>query len=188
MRSDWSILFVGPVGSGKTTAVHALSDQPVAQTEVLATDETAQIKSHTTVAMDVGEFDLGNSYTLRLLGAPGQERFDFMWDILLEQANAVVILVDHSKPTPLQDLDYYLNVVAQRSEHRQLPAIVAITHTDHDAAFSPHVYREHLLKAPPSFACAMVPVMAADARKTDDIKRLVICLTAILEMEQRFGQ
>ena len=40
---EWSILFMGPVGSGKTQAIKTLSDIEVAGTEAIATDETADM-------------------------------------------------------------------------------------------------------------------------------------------------
>ena len=90
---ECSVLFMGPVGAGKSMAVQTLSDIDVAGTEESATDETSAFKSLTTVCMDAGVLELGDGDKVRLIGAPGQDRFDFMWDILLEQAQAVVLLV-----------------------------------------------------------------------------------------------
>ena len=56
---EWSILFMGPVGSGKTQAIKTLSDIEVAGTEAIATDETADMKQFTTVSMDAGVLELG---------------------------------------------------------------------------------------------------------------------------------
>ena len=56
---EWSVLFLGPVGSGKTQAIRSVSDIDVVDTEALATDETAAVKQTTTVAMDVGVMMLG---------------------------------------------------------------------------------------------------------------------------------
>lgn len=85
---------MGPVGAGKTTAIHTLSDIEVVHTEARATDATRHLKATTTVSMDVGVLHLPGNDKLRLYGAPGQDRFDFMWDILLEQAKAAIVLTD----------------------------------------------------------------------------------------------
>lgn len=98
---ELTILFMGPVGSGKTNAISVLSDIEVIDTDVAASDETALIKDKTTVAMDVGVLELGGGDKLRLYGAPGQDRFDFMWDILLTQAKCLVITLNHANPDPL---------------------------------------------------------------------------------------
>ena len=46
------IIFTGPVGVGKTTAISALSDEPPVQTDASASDMTLVRKGYTTVAMD----------------------------------------------------------------------------------------------------------------------------------------
>ena len=95
---------MGPVGAGKTTAIHTLSDIEVVHTEARATDATRHLKATTTVSMDVGVLHLPGNDKLRLYGAPGQDRFDFMWDILLEQAKAAIVLVNHAAPHPERDV------------------------------------------------------------------------------------
>ena len=98
---EWSVLFMGPVGAGKTEAIRTLSDIEVVDTDVGATDETRLLKANTTVSMDVGVLNLGEGDKLRLYGAPGQGRFDFMWEILLEHAKGVVIMLNRVVKNPL---------------------------------------------------------------------------------------
>ena len=89
---EWSILFMGPVGAGKSKAIQSISDIEVVDTDMMATDEVRHVKSRTTVSMDVGVLNLSGNDKLRLYGAPGQDRFDFMWDILLPQAKGIVLM------------------------------------------------------------------------------------------------
>lgn len=103
------IVFCGPVGAGKTTAIAALSSAPIVRTDEQATDMTRARKDTTTVAMDFGVIDLSESERIHLYGTPGQERFDFMWDILKKGALGVVLLLDNSRRAPLEDLDFYLD-------------------------------------------------------------------------------
>ncbi len=102
------IIFAGPVGAGKTTAVSVLSDSPVIGTDQQASDMTKAKKSVTTVAMDYGIMKLSDTERVHLYGTPGQERFDFMWDILKKGALGLVLLIDNSRKSPLNDLDFYL--------------------------------------------------------------------------------
>ena len=127
---EWSILFVGPVGAGKTQLIRTISDIEVLATEETPTDATAAWKASTTVAMDVGAMSLGGADHVRLYGAPGQMRFRFMWDVLLEQAKAVVVLVDHSSPDSCADLVEHLRALRQRMAGERRPVVVAVTHAD----------------------------------------------------------
>ena len=46
------IIFTGPVGSGKTTAIRSISDIEIVTTDEQASDMTRSRKAATTVAMD----------------------------------------------------------------------------------------------------------------------------------------
>ena len=108
---EHKILFTGTTGAGKTTAIGGVSEVPPISTDVRNTD-SAFAKAMTTAGLDYGELTLDNGETLRLYGTPGQQRFDFMWRILVEQALGLVILIDNSRPDPLADLRVYLDAFA----------------------------------------------------------------------------
>ncbi|MEE9356953.1 MAG: ATP/GTP-binding protein [Sedimenticolaceae bacterium] len=84
--SNYKIIFTGPVGARKTTAINAVSDTPVIMTDEVASDMTRTRKKSTTVAMDYGVMNLGSGERVHLYGTPGQERFNFMWDHYLQKA------------------------------------------------------------------------------------------------------
>src|SRR5262245_30126910 len=79
---ELKIVFAGPMGAGKTTAICAISDVPPVSTEVRNTDQRVCAKEATTVALDFGQLRLEDGTVVMLYGTPGQERFSFMWDIL----------------------------------------------------------------------------------------------------------
>lgn len=184
---EWSVLFMGPVGAGKTEAIRTLSDINVLDTDVGATDETALLKEKTTVSMDVGVLNLGDGDKLRLYGAPGQERFDFMWEILVEQAKGVVIMLNHANPNPLADFKYYLSSLEKLLPQRVLPVVVGITHVEECLDQSLNNYMDYLNKHTVRFASGLVPVLRVDARKKRDAKALMFAITAMLEMNERLG-
>jgi uncharacterized protein len=184
---EWSILFAGPVGAGKTQAIRTASDVDVVSTEAAATDATALLKPDTTVAMDMGVMRLEGSDRIRLLGSPGQARFDFMWDILLEQARGLVILVDHTRPHALDDLRFYAEQLHGRTGTRWLPWVVGVTHVDGAASQDLRAYRELLAPHPGAGPRGPVPVLRVDARKREDVRALLLALTAMLEMVGRYA-
>ncbi|HEV7805157.1 MAG TPA: ATP/GTP-binding protein [Solirubrobacteraceae bacterium] len=90
----------GPFAAGKTTLVKTMSEIPVIGTETSVTDETSSIKPNTTVSMDFGKLTLVDEdmiVELSLFGTPGQQRFNFMWDVLAEGMDGYLVLVDLSR-------------------------------------------------------------------------------------------
>lgn len=184
---EWSILFMGPVGAGKTEAIRSLSDIEVLDTDVGATDETALLKEKTTVSMDVGVLNLGEGDKLRLVGAPGQGRFDFMWEILAEQARGLVIMLNHANADPLADFAFYLNALQKLIVGRTIPVVVGVTHADQRTDRSLRIYMDYLKSHPVGFASGMVPVFRVDARKKRDAKAMMLAMTGMLEISERLN-
>ncbi len=81
----------------KTTAIETLSDSAPVSTNQSATDMTRVRKAETTVAMDYGTMTLDAQEKIHLYGTPGQERFDFMWDILTSNGLGLILLLDNTR-------------------------------------------------------------------------------------------
>lgn len=121
------IVVVGGFGVGKTTLVRSVSEIRPLNTEETMTrageevDDTAGVaaKTATTVAFDFGRITLDARNVLYLFGAPGQERFWFLWNGLFEGALGAVVLVDTRR------LEVSFDVIG-RLEERGVPFVVAI--------------------------------------------------------------
>lgn len=121
------VVVMGNIGAGKTTLIRTISDTDVIDTDKLATDETAKLKPQTTVAMDFGTLALSNKDSLHLYGTPGQARFEFMRDILIEKAQACIVLANATKEA---DLLYARLLVELIEGQLKIPYLVGLTHTD----------------------------------------------------------
>ncbi|KQV21270.1 MULTISPECIES: ATP/GTP-binding protein [unclassified Kitasatospora] len=96
------IVVVGGFGVGKTTLVGSVSEiRPLSTEETMTkagegVDDLTGVaeKRSTTVAFDFGRITLDDRHVLYLFGAPGQERFWFLWDRLFAGALGAVVLVD----------------------------------------------------------------------------------------------
>ena len=121
------VVVMGPVGSGKSTFVRTVSEIQTVDTDRRATDETALIKATTTVAMDFGRVTFGEKMSLHVYGTPGQERFDFMWEILIQHAHAYIVLVQAHQPRAFRAARRILAFMEQRVS---LPYVVGVTHLD----------------------------------------------------------
>ncbi|MGJ7505480.1 MULTISPECIES: GTP-binding protein [unclassified Variovorax] len=177
------ILFLGPVGAGKTTAVRTISDIDAVDTDVRASDEVSDLKGTTTVAMDMGILQLSDADRIVLYGAPGQDRFDFMWEILLEQSDAVLLVLDHSAADPVADLRRYHSTL-MRVPRQRLPMAIGLTHTDRAPQRPLDIYDGFLKTVKDRCGCMMCtpPVLSMDARSRSDV---LVTLAAMLEVSQR---
>ncbi|MFG2501070.1 ATP/GTP-binding protein [Streptomyces sp. NPDC048441] len=166
------IVVVGGFGVGKTTLVRSVSEIRPLNTEEVMTqagvgvDETADVaaKTTTTVAFDFGRISLNERVVLYLFGAPGQERFWFLWDRLFSGTLGAVVLVD----TRRMDDSWY---AIDRLEHHKTPFVVAVNRFDDDtSAHSLDEIRQAL--ALPGH----VPLIDCDARVRSSGKDVLITL------------
>jgi len=127
------VVVTGSVGAGKSTLIRTISEIEVVDTDRDATDETGLMKQKTTVAFDFGKVQFGSEMALHLYGTPGQERFDFIWDMLIRKAHAYILLVSAHRPS---EFHYARQVMSYMNQRAQIPMIIALTHTDHPEAWS----------------------------------------------------
>jgi len=172
--SNHKIIFTGPVGSGKTTAIASMSDVDIVSTNEQATDMTKEIKASTTVAMDYGIMKLTGDERLHLYGTPGQERFNFMWDILVKGGIGLVLLINNNRPDPFKDMRFFLDSFSEFISHSR----VAIGVTRMDEAMRPRIkdYHKELRDHEKKF-----PVFEVDARERADISLLIEALLYSLD-------
>ena len=164
--TQYKIIFTGPVGAGKTTAIQSISDVPPVTTDAAASDMAKNRKSATTVAMDYGTINLDDGEKIHLYGTPGQERFDFMWDILTAGGIGLILLLDNTRSDPFQDMKFFLksfgNFISDTS--------VAIGVTQMDLSSKPTIADYHIQLNGLGLNPA---VFSVDARVEDDVSLLV---------------
>lgn len=163
------IIFTGPVGAGKTTAIAALSDIPPVSTDAAASDMTKQRKSSTTVALDYGVMNLPGGEKIHLYGTPGQERFDFMWDILTNGGIGLVLLLDNTRADPFQDLKFFISKFREFIDSTSL--VVGVTQMD----LSPNPKLEEYHRQIADMGLNP-PIFEVDARNRADVSILVQAL------------
>ena len=172
--TNYKIVFAGPVGAGKTTAIASLSDVPPVTTDEAASDMTQARKPKTTVAMDYGMMKLADGQRVHLYGTPGQERFDFMWEILVEGGIGLVLLIDGSRPAPQHDLLFFVDAFREFIETTGV--VIGVTRMDLAPELTLDDLHAHLRSTglnPPMFA--------VDARCRSDVQTLVKALLFSLD-------
>lgn len=175
--STYKIIIAGPVGVGKTQAIQVLSDKGVVSTEAIASDHVKLMKKTTTVAMDYGIMKLDGGHQVRLYGTPGQRRFDFMWEILSENALGLILLLNAEGEDPVDDLAYYLDSFQPLIQGSAL--VVGITHAENIPWDLHQRLSEYLVERG-------VPanVSIVDARKREDMQQLVRSLVYMISSQE----
>jgi signal recognition particle receptor subunit beta len=176
------ILFTGPMGAGKTTAIRSLSEIEVVSTEAGNSERHIVDKATTTVALDYGEIQIGSDDKVRLYGIPGQKRFSFMWTILKKRAKGMVLLVNADAPDPIGELTFFLD------EFRELydrgGVVIGLSRSDVcDGPGIDDVY-EALERTNPGL---VIPVFTVDPRQSDQMQNLLLALVVNIEMRAAFG-
>ncbi|MET7645615.1 ATP/GTP-binding protein [Streptomyces sp. NPDC005426] len=164
------IVVVGGFGVGKTTMVRSVSEIRPLNTEETMTRageavdhlDGVQSKTSTTVAFDFGRITLDARSVLYLFGAPGQERFWYLWDRLFSGTLGAVVLVDTRR---LADSWYAID----RLEHHGTPFIVACND------FGGPLHTEQQIREALDLSDD-VPLVECDARDRSSSKYVLITL------------
>lgn len=176
---ELKLLFAGPMGAGKTTAIAAISDAPPVGTEVGNLDRVQCAKASTTVGLDFGQARLPGGEFLRLFGLPGQSRFDFMWEALAEGALGVVLLLDNSRPEPLADLALFVERLSHLADRWAMVVGVGRVSEGASRITDFHAWlRERGL---------CLPVFAVDVRRREDVVVLLEALVRQIEAREELA-
>ena len=120
-------------------------------------------KTTTTVAMDFGRITLSSALVVYLFGAPGQDRFWFMWDDLSRGALGAIVLADTRRLDQcFPSVDFF--------EHRGIPFAVGVNCFDGQCDEDPDEIRAALDLSPD------VPLVLCDARDRESVKSVLITL------------
>jgi signal recognition particle receptor subunit beta len=165
------IVISGGFGVGKTTFIGAISEIDPLVTEAAMTDLSTAVddasllaeKMTTTVALDFGRITLDKSMILYLFGTPGQDRFTFLWDDLVQGALGAVILADTRR---IEDCYPLLDFFEERRE----PYVVAVNHFGGADSFDVGEVREAL------GVDGTVSVVDCDARNRESVKNVLVAL------------
>lgn len=177
--SEHVILFAGPMGAGKTTAIRALSEIEVVSTEAANSDRASADKATTTVALDYGEISVNDAEKVRLYGIPGQKRFDFMWTILAERAEGLVLLVNADAENPVETAIEYVKEFFALYERGGI--VIGLTRADLVPQALIEEYANTLADEMPD---VLIPVFTVDARSNADMNVLLMTVVANVELKR----
>jgi len=157
------LVVTGPFHSGKSSFIQKVS------TRAVSVDRLG-----TTVALDHGFIDYGG-IAVDLFGTPGQERFEFMLDILKKDTFGILLLVDATDPESFERAKEMLSLVGKEA----IPYVVAANKQDASGAMRPDEIRK-AMGLPPG-----VPIVGTSAVTGDGC---VDAVKALIDAIVRRGQ
>lgn len=170
-RELFRIVFAGEFGVGKTTALKQISQTPISSGEVesleLRENHLKEGKTSTTVGYDYGEIGLTGGVYVSLIGLPGQERFEDMWDILLKTHAGVVLWIYGNHRNMLQECRKWLEILQRRDAVDHLCVVVTRLAPEEE-----QLRLEHVAKLVAEFN-PRAHVMAGDPREKNDVVQAV---------------
>lgn len=161
-------MVTGPFGAGKTTMIRTISEITVLSTERDISDHTRVHKDHTTVAMDFGRITIENDLVLYLFGTPGQERFDFMWEILAEGMLGFVLVVDRRREASFDEAAAILDAF---KSFGSVPFVVAVNKYDSEDPTAEIEYTRKRLALEDD-----LPVIPINALDRTSVKNVLLAL------------
>jgi uncharacterized protein len=170
------IVVTGAYAAGKTSFIRAVSNIDVLTTEYATTDASErELKSETTVALDFGTIAVSDDVTLYLFGTPGQERFDFMWEVLSVGCIGYVVLVDSCRPAHLNETRRLMD---RFREITDVPFVVAANKQDDPAALPPSYIRRRLN------VHSDIPLVSCSTTDRESVKDVLLTLLEWIETAQ----
>lgn len=162
------VVITGAYAAGKTNFIRSISDIDPVTTEYEVTHaEERTLKHETTVALDFGKIAVSDEVVLFLFGTPGQERFDFMWDVLSEGCAGYVVMVDSCRPAHLVETK---RLMARFATITDALFVVAANKQDDPAAL-PLSYIRSRLQLPPE-----IPLLPCVATDRESVKGILMAL------------
>lgn len=179
MPTRYRMIFAGPVGAGKTTAVRALSDVPMVDTEVpmSAVTPEGEDKTTTTVGLDYGSWKPTTEVSVALIGIAGQQRFASARQTATLPGTRILLWLRADRSDMAAEAEAWLAEFAGQ-EHR---VVIAISHAPDRTVGS---LRRALAEVLQRHGLPPARVLLADARDRDSVIR-VACAALDLPEENR---
>ena len=167
------VVFCGPLGVGKTTAVRTVSDVEVANTDVRRAGSRHAVepvggKTTTTVGIDYGEWRPAGSAPVAVYGTPGQVRFETVRSTTMSGSLHTVLWLYGQTDYALDEAEEWLRYLAVQDPsvyHRMTVAVTRLEEPGDHPGLTDFV---GLLRE-----FGQIPVLAADPRDRTDVERVV---------------
>lgn len=170
--SKHKVVFVGPSGAGKTTAIQTVSRSRSGFNEYQQSGPELQHNMLFGQAVDYELINLRDGQTLQLLGTQGSQNSDTIQVLLHRGVAAVVIMISNAVPNPLANLREQLLQIGELAKTTRI--VVGLSHMDVKADPGATVFSRELHKFE-VFECLEhnIPLLVVDPRDPQDMALLL---------------
>ncbi len=178
MSKSYKLVVTGAFNAGKTTFVNTLSEiEPDNTDKATRNQAERKIKTTTTVALDYGRVRINSSSIVHLFGTPGQDRFDFMRDILADDMQGFIFLIDSTDP---HSLGQATRLLATFQQSGQVPYLLAVNKSDCHGLSGEEIRRAFKLPAQQP----IVPCVATDKASVRAVVERLIAMIEVAPAKQ----
>jgi uncharacterized protein len=174
--SQYKIIFTGPEGAGKTTAIEAISDVLPINTDESITNRSKAKNTTATVTTAYGILNLEGGDKIHLYETPVQGQSDLERNIIVKGGIGLVLLLDNTRADPFKDMQFFLKAFGKFIEETHVA--IGITRTDINN--KPAIAGFHALLKPSDLR---PPIFEIDARVKGDVSLLLQSLLYSLNPE-----
>jgi signal recognition particle receptor subunit beta len=139
MTNLYKLVVTDAFNAGKSTFVRTVSEfNPVDTDKSTRSLSEKKVKAATTVALDYGRMKINHRSAVHLFGTPGQDRFDFMREILAEKMHGFIFLVDSTDRCSLNQAGELLRLFQRQNN---VPHLLAANKADQKGLSSEEIRR-----------------------------------------------
>ncbi|AEA34001.1 GTP-binding protein [Hippea maritima] len=173
----FKIIITGSFNAGKTEFIRQISEiDPITTDKPVTEKELKEIKAFTTVAMDFGRLTIDSDLVIHLYATPGQERFDFIYPLLVKNALALIILGDITDKKSLKAVPHYYKKFITL---KRIPTVVALTKNDLENKVPEEKIKQILSELPDD-----IPIIRINATDKEDVKKAVLFALEQLDSDE----
>ena len=173
--ADYKIIFTGPAGVGKTTAISVLSDGPIKRNGAHVSKMAGVGKNLPTRGINYGLIKLnGDSDVIHLYGTSRKDHDDFKRDRVTEDGLGLILLLDNGRSDPFKDMHFFLETFADFID--QTAVVIGVTRMGIRPEPTIEDYHRELWSS--GFN---PPILEIDARNRRDVSLLTMSLLYSLD-------
>ena len=167
-KKDYYVVIVGLDNAGKTTFLEQTKSRFVKDYGML---NPARITS--TVGLNIGKVELNNT-CLNFWDLGGQEDLRSLWSTYFDEANALIFVVDATRPDQFQVVSDVFKDVMSNELIQRIPVLVAVNKSEMEGAAPAAEVRSVLHDDNHSGDLAVLPVSALEGTNIDRCVRWIV--------------